>query len=448
MNHYPKSLRKRLNTIISKTANEKERFVRLPGKDFSRKSKLPFDTLLKLILSMGSGSLNKELLDYFSIGSRNVSASAFVQQRQKVKPEAFEHIFHEFTRSLPFPQHMDGYRLLAVDGCKLCSVQNPEEQENYYKTFPTKKGFNVHNINALYDLCNRTYVDAILYQGKKDSCCQAFIQMVDRSEIKEKTIVMADRAYISYNNFEHLTRKGWGYVIRAMDLTAKCSVISGTSYPPTGAADQWFHLKVKRKWKKASGIDRNHERYLPSNQKFDFLPPRSKEEYPMDFRAVRLEISKDVYELVITNLNEEEFPPEKLKELYHMRWGIETSFRELKYVIGLLSLHSKKDASIQQEIYAGMTMYNFCEAITIQAMLMEQVENVRKEKQKTHKYRYRVNITTAIHICLGYFRGKCHGTDEEIIKEILKHAEPIRDGKQFKRKKQQRSVINFLYRMV
>ena len=31
-----------------------------------------------------------------------------------------------------------------------------------------------------------------------------------------------------------------------------------------------------------------------------------------------------------------------IKELYHMRWGIETSFRELKYAIGLTSFHSKK----------------------------------------------------------------------------------------------------------
>ena len=50
---------------------------------------------------------------------------------------------------------------------------------------------------------------------------------------------------------------------------------------------------------------------------------------------------------------------EEIKELYHKRWGIETSFRELKYAIGLSALHSKKRESIKQEIYARLLLYNF-----------------------------------------------------------------------------------------
>ncbi|MFR7830752.1 MAG: transposase [Blautia wexlerae] len=30
------------------------------------------------------------------------------------------------------------------------------------------------------------------------------------------------------------------------------------------------------------------------------------------------------------------------QELYHLRWGIETSFRKLKYSLGLSQLHSKR----------------------------------------------------------------------------------------------------------
>lgn len=47
-----------------------------------------------------------------------------------------------------------------------------------------------------------------------------------------------------------------------------------------------------------------------------------------------------------------------------MRWGIETLFRELKYSIGLSNFHAKKVTYILQEIYAKLTMYNFCEVIT------------------------------------------------------------------------------------
>ncbi|WP_447558201.1 transposase [Streptococcus suis] len=39
----------------------------------------------------------------------------------------------------------------------------------------------------------------------------------------------------------------------------------------------------------------------------------------------------------------------KLKELYAYRWGIETSFRDLKYSIGLTHFHAKKKEGILQE---------------------------------------------------------------------------------------------------
>lgn len=55
-----------------------------------------------------------------------------------------------------------GDRLLAAEGCKFDSAQNPHEPDNHFKTFPNEKGFNIRNLNALYDFCNRIYVDAIV----------------------------------------------------------------------------------------------------------------------------------------------------------------------------------------------------------------------------------------------------------------------------------------------
>ena len=48
---------------------------------------------------------------------------------------------------------------------------------------------------------------------------------------------------------------------------------------------------------------------------------------------VRFQISDDTYETLLTNLNVDEYPLEELKKLYTARWGIETSFRDLKYTI-------------------------------------------------------------------------------------------------------------------
>ena len=51
-----------------------------------------------------------------------------------------------------------------------------------------------------------------------------------------------------------------------------------------------------------------------------------------------------------TNLDSETFLIGTIKELYRLRWGIETSFRELKYTIGLSCLHGKKTDFLLQEV--------------------------------------------------------------------------------------------------
>lgn len=64
--------------------------------------------------------------------------------------------------------------------------------------------------------------------------------------------------------------------------------------------------------------------------------------YKLPFRIVRFKITDTTYETVVTNLGSIQFPVTELKKLYAMRWGIETSFRKLKYTVGLLHFHSKR----------------------------------------------------------------------------------------------------------
>ena len=59
-----------------------------------------------------------------------------------------------------------------------------------------------------------------------------------------------------------------------------------------------------------------------------------------------------------------------------MRWGIETSFRELKYSIGLTSFHARKIDCIKQEVFARLLLYNYCELIT--AHVVQQMQNKDK----------------------------------------------------------------------
>ena len=186
--------------------------------------------------------------------------------------------------------------------------------------------------------------------------------MVDRSDIKGNVIVIADRGYECYNNFVHIQEKG-EYVIRVKDKESKGMVSSFANMPSCEVFDKQVSLKLTRKQTNKVKADPTYK-FLPTNVKFDFFDLKSPDIYLISFRVVRFKISNDSYETVITNLDEEEFGIDMIKELYHMRWGIETSFRELKYAIGLVNFHSKKVEYIEQEVFARLTMYNFCEIIT------------------------------------------------------------------------------------
>ncbi|WP_051152896.1 hypothetical protein [Lacrimispora indolis] len=52
MNKYPEAIKKILTSLIEEMAASPTLFVKNPGKDFTRKRKLPFETIMQLIISM------------------------------------------------------------------------------------------------------------------------------------------------------------------------------------------------------------------------------------------------------------------------------------------------------------------------------------------------------------------------------------------------------------
>lgn len=132
MNNYAELIKVKLENVLEQIDNQHQFYVKNPLKDFSRKRKLSFKEVLKLILSMEGNSLNKELLKYFSFDLEHPTTSAFVQQRDKILPEAFKTIFKNFTDSLDRPKKYKDYRLLAVDGTCLSIAYNPKDEKHIF----------------------------------------------------------------------------------------------------------------------------------------------------------------------------------------------------------------------------------------------------------------------------------------------------------------------------
>lgn len=281
---------------------------------------------------------------------------------------------------------------------------------------------------------NRIYVDAVIQPAASTNEYRACVQMIDRSNISEKVILTADRGYENYNIFAHAEEKGWKYAIRIKDKGSS-GILSGLSVSEEGSFDKNVSLVLTRSQSKAKKL--LGYKFMRACQTFDYVPNGSKIDYVISFRVVRFLITEDTYETIITNLDRTEFSPCRIKELYHLRWGIETSFRELKYAIGLTNFHSKKSEYVKQEIFARLTLYNFCETITTKVVV----------KQSKKSKVYQVNFTLAIYICREYLKSKRSLSPPEIELLIQKNTLPVRPGRKDPRKVKPQKLVSFLYRV-
>lgn len=444
MNRNSQELKNILFSIINKQRQDLTGLVLNPKTDFSRNRKIPYEKMILSLLTMEGNTLSNELLRQFGCSTTTATSSAFVQQRKKILPVALEDIFHDFASQTTKEDNFKGYKLLAVDGSDIQIAMNLNDEDSLFITKEGVKPYNLLHLNALYNLLTRTYEDAVVFKRKEAGENKALTEMVDRSIIKGPTIVIADRGYESYNNMAHIQEKGWFYLIRVKDFSQhKNGILHGLELPDTEEFDEYIELNLTRKQTnemKKLLQQKNLFRRIAKNKTFDYLPSKSKKSdaavlYHLPFRIVRFPISDDSYEVVVTNLDAGEFPPDRLKKLYGMRWGIETSFRDLKYTIGLLHFHSKKVEYILQEIFAGLIMYNFSELITSHVVI----------EKGNKKYEYKVNFSVAVHICREFLLKENIPPDIETL--IARYVTPIRPGRSRPREIKVKQAISFMYRV-
>ena len=436
MNYTPKKIKRILKNCINELSRNPESFAKNPSKDFSRKRKLPFEQMMKIVLSMTGKSICGELMDSFELNLNAPTVSAFVQQRNKIKSDAFEALFRNFTNAVDELKLFKGYRLLAVDGSDLHVPINPNEPDSFHQRKNGDKPYNLLHINALYDLERKIYTDVTVEGKKRENESKAFVKMVDRDTSTVPTIYIADRGYEAYNNMAHIQEKGQKFVIRVKDFTYG-GIVYSLNLPQKDELDEYVTLYLTRK---QNTTDNKKLKFLPHKCVFDYLPSSCKKHIPvtpyeLKFRVVRFKLTESTYEVLITNLDKEQFDINELKKLYAMRWGIENSFRDLKYTLALSYVHSKKTEYILQEIFARLTMYNFAELITSNVIV----------KQKNRKYSYRINFAVAVRICRNFFLKNISPPVVEAL--LLQHLLPIRNGLSHPRGKRTYSAASFLYRI-
>lgn len=431
------------SNAVNYVAEHIKEFVHQPGSDFTRTKKLPITKILPFLVSQGSSSTKNELTEAYGFSADRPSLSAFIQQRAKLKPEAMETLFHRFSDSLDEFHPAGKYRYIAADGSTMTFLSNPDRASDEYHTNQgnAEKGCYCVHATALYDLDTDFYTDCVIQPIRKKDEFGAFSTIVDRHPLPAddaSIVFLGDRGFCSYNTMAHVIDRGQYFLFRAKDVTSK-GILHNIDLPDGDSFDIDVKFIIVRRQSAKLVVPEGYRRFVGKEQTFDFVDYGSSEYYVLPVRAVRFELSPGNFESLVTNLPRDEFSVASLKNLYHRRWGIETSFRSLKYTVGLTKFHASKPEFVLQEIWARLIAYNFTEAVTLCVAVEEKPEN---------KHGYKVNFSAAVHVCRQFLRSSLAGNPIDVLPLLARELIPIRDNRKYPRLQTAhfRRPAYFLYR--
>ena len=291
----PDNLREILNGLVNDLSANRTNYVKKPH-DHSRKRKLSFADIINIILQMSGGSINHELLNFFNCAENTPTSASFVQQRSKILPEAFESLFHSFIEITNQGITYKGFRLFAVDGSDLHIPTNKDDPDSYFPRINDQRPYNLLHLNALFDICQGTYIDSVVQKSRVSNENQALIEMIDRHQTSDPVIVIADRGYESYNALAHIQEKGWKFLFRIKDASSKGGIAEGLDLPDENEFDFFIDLhltagRTKEHWQLYK--NKNSYKRISHPEKFDyFVAPDGTRDiyklYHLPFRIIKI----------------------------------------------------------------------------------------------------------------------------------------------------------------
>lgn len=426
-----------VDTLIS----QPEFFAKDPSRDFTRNRKITAKDSLLFPIMRERDSNEMELLKYYNHNEDTPCYSAYYQQRKKLLPDAFHHLMDKFNSHFEPTLYKKRYVPIAVDGSGFNLFYNPKDPVTYIapnKSSP--KGHNEIHVTAAYQIFDRIYTDAVIQPSPQKNEFHAFCNLVDRCNVSKGTpLFICDMGFTSYNAFAHCFEKDVCFLIRAKDLYV--DRLLREDRPSEGeefdVTVERIIIRSKRK-KFLSSLEHPMDlyRYIDLNTRFDFIEANAEGEYPLTLRVVRVKIPGGGYENLITNLPADEFGLAELCDLYHLRWKIENSYRELKHILGAKDFNCRAFEYIIHEVWARLILYNVCSRITAIAIV----------EKNGKKHAHQVNFTMAIKNTHTFLRQKSGEIPINIIGLIRKYTNPIRPGRNFMRNHRYQPPMKFTYR--
>jgi hypothetical protein len=408
-----------LKKFITVVAGDREilRSFCVSERDFTRTRKLPFEKLVLLITRLCKKTLSVELEKFFEEMqcSMNCSVSAFTQQRPKLEPLFFyfwNMVLHAsyYVHYGGFVKRWKGYRIVAADGSTVSLINNPALRQYFGGQRNQSTNFVLAKTFFHYDVLNELVLIAQIKPYRYGELNMAY----DTTDnIEEDMLMLYDRNFSSYkvvalHLWQERERK---FVIRAKENQnlIKAFIRSGeisavVEMQPTESAIEGMHK---------SGFMINKHTSLK-------------------VRLVRVELPRSV-EVLITNLWETEgHPAEQFRDLYFMRWAIETNISIQKNIMQLESFSGLTVHAVMQDFYATILVTN------LHSILIKDAQQTIDNTTQHRKHPMKVNKNKSFgrlkaHLISLFVKDNVEAILKELNRHFVKDPIPIRNGRCFER---------------
>lgn len=297
--------------------------------------------------------------DIPAIDFPEISKQAVSKARKAVLPDLFRDMFRfsakVFYQSGCKRKTWHGFHVFAIDGSKI-QVPKTNDNANFFGTchnqFHSREDA-MACISVLYDVLEDIMVDGIIQQYHRSErvAAREHLEYLESLKIIDKSVIVFDRGYPSYDFYKRITENGYYYLMRIQG-----KVKSLTELGKTDTITQ-------------------------------YCPGYKKSESTVPVRVIHVILDDGTDECLVTNIMDPKITISMFKELYFLRWGVESKYNELKNQLELEEFSGATHISVMQDFYIKLLFMNLCSFIKAEAD-----QRIVLQQQRTdNKYQYQAN---------------------------------------------------------
>lgn len=421
----------KLKAKIRNEKENKEKYVKTAS-GFTRERKLPLEAVVIFLTFMVKKTLSVELDKYFEIkGTNSCNKSAMSQRRKLLDYKIFidlnDSLCDNVYKTIKC-NRWNGRKVIAVDGTKVNTINKKEVVMEFGVQKTLGKDVPMAQVISSYDVLAKM-------------CIKSEITMLNRSEgsvamkmvesYSRDMIVLYDRGFPSSGLMHHHIVNNIPFVMRVKkDFNREV-----VKFVKKKSKEAIVEIKLSMIGKKS----------------LKEIGYKIEDDMKIRVRLIRVELGEDFTILVTSLKNRKYYNRKKFKELYNMRWGIETYFDKMKNKMKVETFSGRTVENIKQEFHALVLASNI-HSLIVQATEHEMHQSNNKRE---HKYDLKINQN----VTLGIFKNRVVEllTSDDIksvillmIESFLRYKIPIISERKNVRKKRQyvirgkhKTVLNY-----